>query len=113
MLKFIRIRGENIDLDVIIDFTDEQLADAYFDLKSEQVNVNGRIGDLRIDRNYDRVREAGLASASRHIAFGLEFVSSLRRARRVKLSDRFMNKAREILAPDVFEFIKEAASVDS
>ena len=108
MLNFIRIRGINVDLDTIRTYTDEQLDDAYFDLKSEQVNVQGRLGDLHIDRNYDRVREAGLCSASRHIAFGLEFVSSLRRARRVKLSDRFMNEARRVLDAETFDGIMES-----
>ena len=105
MLKFIRIHDQNIDLEDIKSFTDEQLEDAYFDLKSEQVKVNGRLGDLRIDEKYDKVREAGLTSAARHIALGIEYVASLRRARRVKLSDRFMDKAREVLEPDVFELI--------
>lgn len=108
MLKFIRIRGENIDLDVIRDFTDEQLDDAFFDLKSEQVNVNGRLGDLYIDRNYDRVREAGLKSASRHIAFGLDFIASIRKSRRVKLSDKFMDQARRMLDASEFDRIMEA-----
>lgn len=108
MLKFIRIRGENIDLDALQSFTLEELDDAFFDLKSEQVNVNGRLCDLRIDKGYDRVREAGLLSASRHIAFGIDFVAHLRKVRRVKVSDRFMDKAREVLDAETFERIMEA-----
>lgn len=109
MLNFIRIRGINVDLDTIRTYTDDQLDDAYFDLKSEQVNVQGRLGDLHIDENFDKVREAGLKGASRYIQFGLEFVSSLRRARRVKLSDRFMNEARRVLDADTFDALMEAA----
>ena len=108
MLNFIRIRGINVDLDTIRNHTDEQLEDDYFDLKSEQVNVQGRLGDLHIDRNYDRVREAGLKSASRHIDFGIQFVSCIRKARRVKLSDRFMNEARRALDAETFDGIVES-----
>ena len=109
MLKFIRLHGQNIDLDVIRGYSDDELEDAYFDLKSEQINVNGRLTDLRLDDNYDRVRESGLMSASRHIALGIEFIASLRRARRPRVAEAFMTRARETLAPEVFNDILSAS----
>ena len=109
MLKFIRVHGINVDLDVIKTFTDDQLDDAYFDLKSEMINVQTRLGDLRIDEDFDKVREAGLKSAARHIQFGIEYVARLRKDRRVKLSDRFMTAARLALDPETFEDILDAA----
>ena len=109
MLKFIRVHGINVDLDVIKTFTDDQLDDAYFDLKSEMINVQTRFGDLRIDEDFDKVREAGLKSAARHIQFGIEYVARLRKDRSVKLSDRFMTAARLALDPEAFEDIMEAA----
>lgn len=111
MLKFIKVRGENIPLEAVTDFTDEQLTDAYFDLKSEQVNVSVRLADLRIDKEYDRVREAGLLSASKHIALGIEYVQGIRRARRVRVSDRFMTEARRVLDAETFERIYAVARV--
>lgn len=111
MLKFIFIHGERFDLDQVREFTDDQLEDAYFDLKSEQVSVQCKLTDLRIDAKmptFDKVREAGLLSASRHISFGIEFVQSIRKSRKVRVADKFMNRAREVLDADVFEGILEA-----
>jgi ribosomal protein L29 len=108
MLKFIRIHGVNVDLEDVRALSDEELEDAYFDLKSEQINVNSRLDDLRIDDNYDKVRESGLKSASRHIHLGIEFVASLRRQRKDRVSDRFMTKAREVLDADTFDRVYEA-----
>lgn len=108
MLKFIRVHGTNIDLDIIKTFTDDQLDDAYFDLKSEMINVQTRLGDLRIDEDFDKVREAGLKSAARHIQFGIEFVAYLRKDRRVKLADRFMSEARKSLEAEDFDEILDA-----
>ena len=108
MLKFIFLHSERFDLDQVRAFTDAQLEDAYFDLKSEQISVQGKLTDLRIDKGFDKVREAGLLSASRHIAFGMEFVQSIRKSRKDRVADRFMTRAREVLEPDVFEGILEA-----
>ena len=110
MLKFIRVHGINVDLDDIKTFTDDQLDDAYFDLKSEMINVQTRLGDLRIDEDFDKVREAGLKSAARHIQFGIEYVARLRKERRVKLSDRFVDVARSVLNKAMFDSLMEAAT---
>lgn len=111
MLKFIILDNERYTLDQVRDFDDSQLESAYFNLKSEQISVQCKLTDLRIDAKmptFDKVREAGLLSASRHIAFGIEFVQSIRKSRKERVSDKFMTRAREVLDRDMFEGILEA-----
>ena len=108
MLKFIILDNERYTLDQVRDFDDTRLESAYFNLKSEQISVQCKLTDLRIDKGFDKVREAGLLSASRHIAFGMEFVQSIRKSRKDRVADRFMTRAREVLDADMFEGILEA-----
>ena len=104
-MKFIRIHNVSFTLEEVAAFDDAKLYDAYLDLKSEQISVQTKLTDLRIDKGFDKVREAALLSASRHIAFGIEYVQHLRKERGVKVSDRFMDRARAVLEPEVFEAI--------
>lgn len=108
MLKFIRIHNVPYVLEDVAAFDDAKLYDAYLDLKSEQISVQTKLTDLRIDKGFDKVREAALLSASRHIAFGIEYVQHLRKDRSVKLSDKFMDRARAMLDPEAFNEILEA-----